>query len=190
MSVSSFKIISKKAENILNKLQKKLLPNNFLRTKVLYLQCLYESYTGSSDLPMLVNQLETALKESNNFEDIAQILNIVSYSLYTFTSETKKVILYLKKALSYANKSKNLILKAKILTNIGILNYENGNPSKALKFLTNAFELAKLLSNRHLQLILLNNIGIINFEKGLLKKALEYFSQAYSYAHEWKLVYE
>ncbi|WAM37061.1 adenylate/guanylate cyclase domain-containing protein [Caldicellulosiruptor acetigenus] len=180
----------KKAEVILNELQKKLLPSNFARTKVLYLQCLYKSYTGSSDLLMLVSQLEAALKESNNFEDLAQILNIVSYSLYTFTSETKKVILYLKKALNYANKSKNLLLKAKILTNLGILNYENGNPSEALKFLTSAFELAKVLSNRHLQLILLNNIGIIYFEKGLLKKALENFSEAFSYAHEWKLVYE
>ncbi|WP_238524905.1 adenylate/guanylate cyclase domain-containing protein [Caldicellulosiruptor owensensis] len=180
----------KKAEDILNELQKKLLPNNFARTKILYLQCLYKSYTGSSDLPMLVSQLEAVLKESNNFEDLAQILNIVSYSLYTFTSETKKVILYLKKALNYANKSKNLILKAKILVNLGILNYENGNPSEALKFLTGAFELAKVLSNRHLQLILLNNIGIIYYEKGLLKKALEYFSEAFSYAHEWKLIYE
>jgi len=180
----------KKAEDILNELQKKLLPNNFARTKILYLQCLYKSYTGSSDLPMLVSQLEALLNESNNFDDLAQILNIVSYSLYTFTSETKKVILYLKKALNYANKSKNLILKAKIMTNFGILNYENGNPFEALKFLTGAFELAKVLSNRHLQLILLNNIGIIYFEKGLLKKALEYFSEAFSYAHEWKLIYE
>ncbi|WP_232841855.1 adenylate/guanylate cyclase domain-containing protein [Caldicellulosiruptor acetigenus] len=180
----------KKAEDILSELQQKLLPSNFAKTKVLYLQCLYKSYTGSSDLLMLVSQLETALKESNNFEDLAQILNIVSYSLYTFTSETKKVALYLKKALNYANKSKNLLLKAKILTNLGILNYENGNPSEALKFLTSAFELAKVLSNRHLQLILLNNIGIIYFEKGLFKRALEYFSEAFSYAHEWKLVYE
>ncbi|AEM74113.1 adenylate/guanylate cyclase with TPR repeats [Caldicellulosiruptor acetigenus 6A] len=180
----------KKAGDILSELQQKLLPSNFAKTKVLYLQCLYKSYTGSSDLLMLVSQLETALKESNNFEDLAQILNIVSYSLYTFTSETKKVALYLKKALNYANKSKNLLLKAKILTNLGILNYENGNPSEALKFLTSAFELAKVLSNRHLQLILLNNIGIIYFEKGLFKRALEYFSEAFSYAHEWKLVYE
>jgi len=138
----------------------------------------------------MINQLENILKENSNFEDLAQILNIVSYSLYTFSLDIKKASLYLKKALNYANKSKNLNLKAKILTNLGILNYENGNSLEALKFLTSAFEFAKILSNRHLQLILLNNIGIINFEKGLLKKALEYFSEAFSYAHEWKLTYE
>ena len=180
----------KKAEDILNSLQKRLLANNLAKIKVVYLQCLYKSYTGSPDLLVMINQLENILKENSNFEDLAQILNIVSYSLYTFSLDIKKASLYLKKALNYANKSKNLNLKAKILTNLGILNYENGNSLEALKFLTSAFEFAKILSNRHLQLILLNNIGIINFEKGLLKKALEYFSEAFSYAHEWKLTYE
>ncbi|BCS80730.1 hypothetical protein CaldiYA01_06900 [Caldicellulosiruptor diazotrophicus] len=180
-----------KAKTYLNKLKENyVFEGNIKKSRILYLLCLYKSYIGEPDLQYYINQLEITLKENDDFEQLAQILNIVSYSVYAFTGESKKAFLYLKKALNYANKSKNLLLKAKILTNIGTLYYEEGKSSEAIKYMFDAFELSKILSNRHLQLILLNNIGIINFEKGVLGKALESFLKALSYADEWKLFYE
>lgn len=180
-----------KAKAYLNKLKEDyVFEGNIKKSKILYLLCLYKSYIGEPDLQYYINLLEITLKENDDFYQLAQILNIVSYSIYAFTGDSKKAFLYLKKALNYANKSKNLLLKAKILTNLGTLYYEEGKPSEAIKYMLEAFDLAKILSNRHLQLILLNNIGIINLEKGILEKALESFSKALSYAHEWRFFYE
>lgn len=179
-----------KAIQILQELQNKYNINPSVEYKTLYLECLYKSYTGSSELVSIVKRLESLLKVRNEYENLAEILNIVAFSLYNFSADSQKALSYLNKALNYANKTKNLLLKTKLLINLGIIKYQSGKLLDSIKHFNHALENAKVISNRHMQLILLNNLGIVNLEKGFLKSAADYFSQAYNLSHEWNLSYE
>ncbi|MBS1650447.1 MAG: tetratricopeptide repeat protein [Bacteroidetes bacterium] len=80
-------------------------------------------------------------------------------SLYYFTSEYEKAILYNKKALGInikLNDTKGLI---KAYNNLGIVNQQLGNYSDEIKFYEKALKLAQAIKDTLIQSSVINNIG-------------------------------
>jgi len=108
---------------------------------------------------------------------IVDTLNIFAKNAYRRQAYDDAEI-YFKKALQYAERSKNKTAKAKINNNIGIIEDTKGNFAKALEYYKNALVFYERQSNIDGIEKVLNNIGIVYEEMEMYSKALKYYKKS------------
>ncbi|WP_418367204.1 tetratricopeptide repeat protein [Tepidibacillus sp. LV47] len=149
----------------------------------------------SDDIYQIQIMIANLYKEKSQYEKALAILNEIqpkirqNSNIYGKLLQLKCHILRIignqKEALSFAEKSEEILLKtrdyenlAETMSQAGILYFLNGDTDSSLYYLNKAYDYAERVNNLRSMIKISGNLGIIYHASGMVSKALNHFNKA------------
>lgn len=179
----------KDSELLIKRFELAISENNHLYGSLMLKKATLMSMQANPEIISILKKANDILKENNDYENLAKIINLVALNYYSL-GDHKKAIDSLELAYKYAEKINDLATMVKVLGNLGAIYHSIGLVSQAIKNITLALTIADTLSNKQLMCSLYINLGVIYLEKGSFNLSKEYLQNALDISIERKYRYE